>query len=37
MDFTCVLNHLGLQVFILVIMELKNRELILINATLHPI
>jgi len=36
MDFTCVLDLFGFQVFILVILEHSRRELIFINATLHP-
>jgi len=36
MDFTCVFDYLGIQVFILVIIETSTRELILINATFHP-
>jgi len=36
MDFTCVMDLLGFQVFILVILEHTWRELIFINVTLHP-
>ena len=36
MDFTCVMDLLGCQIFILVILNHGSRELIFINATLHP-
>jgi len=36
MDFSCVMDLLGYQVFILVILEHARRELIFINVTLHP-
>ena len=36
MDFTCVLDFQGLQIFILVVVDLTTRQLVAINATLHP-
>lgn len=36
LDFTCVLDFQGLQIFILVVVDLNTRQLVAINATLHP-
>jgi putative transposase len=36
LDFTCVFDVQGLQVFILAVVDLQTRQLVAINATLHP-
>jgi len=36
LDFTCIFDSQGLQVFILAVIDLQTRQLVSINATLNP-